>query len=109
MSDMSMTAGPGRSYRYYTGTPLFPVGFGLSYTGFKISSVALPRLLQWPTTDVNASQVLQVSVTNVGLRTGDEVVMAFLVPKKFAHPLKRKVEFFLISCTSIRRSTNRLQ
>ena len=27
--DMSMTAGPGRSYRYYTGKPLYPFGFVL--------------------------------------------------------------------------------
>ena len=34
--DMSMQAGPGRSYRFYTGKPLFPFGFGLSYTSFKL-------------------------------------------------------------------------
>ncbi len=26
--NMSMEAGPGRSYRYYTGTPLYPFGYG---------------------------------------------------------------------------------
>ena len=31
--NMSMVAGPGRSYKYFTGTPLFPFAFGLSYTG----------------------------------------------------------------------------
>ena len=30
--DMSMRRSPGRSYRFYTGTPLWPFGFSLSYT-----------------------------------------------------------------------------
>ena len=38
MSDMSMTAGPGRSYRYYTGQALWPFGYGISLTTFKISN-----------------------------------------------------------------------
>jgi len=33
---MSLTAGPGRGYRYYTGHPLFPFGHGLSYTNFSL-------------------------------------------------------------------------
>jgi beta-glucosidase len=34
---MSMTAGVGRGYRYYSGTPLFPFGHGLSYTTFHLA------------------------------------------------------------------------
>lgn len=32
MSMHSSTSNPGRTYKYYTGTPLFPFGWGLSYT-----------------------------------------------------------------------------
>ena len=34
---MDMTAPPGRSYRYYSGEPLWPFGFGLSYTTFELA------------------------------------------------------------------------
>ena len=34
ISDYSLSRPPGRSYRYYTGEPLFPFGHGLSYTSF---------------------------------------------------------------------------
>jgi hypothetical protein len=34
--NMSMVNGVGRSYKYYTGTPLFPFGFGLSFTEFDL-------------------------------------------------------------------------
>ena len=40
--DMSMQAGPGRSYRFYTGKPLYPFGFGLSYTSFELSFATAP-------------------------------------------------------------------
>lgn len=33
---MSMTTHPGRSYRYFTGVPLWPFGYGLSYTQFSL-------------------------------------------------------------------------
>ena len=41
LSDYSYTRGPGRSYRYYKGTPLFRFGHGLSYTQFGYSDLAI--------------------------------------------------------------------
>ena len=34
-TNVSMRVGPGRTYRFYSGTPVYPFGYGLSYTEFK--------------------------------------------------------------------------
>jgi len=41
--DMSMTDSPGRTYRYYTGKPLWPFGWGLSYTTFSLNWTMTPQ------------------------------------------------------------------
>lgn len=78
MSDMSMTEGVGRSYKYYKGTPLWPFGFGLSYTTFQYD-VGGPAALH---VDLGAGADLDytVTVTNTGAVAGDAVVMAYFVP-----------------------------
>lgn len=55
-------------------TPLYPFGFGLSYTDFRYSDlrVSTPRMAG------DGEQVVQVSVTNTGKREGDEVVQLYL-------------------------------
>jgi beta-glucosidase len=55
-------------------TPLYPFGYGLSYTRFEISA---PRLAQLRI-GVNGSTRVQVDVTNVGRRAGDEVVQLYV-------------------------------
>jgi beta-glucosidase len=63
----------GRTYRYFRGTPLFPFGYGLSYTTFAYSGLTLPG-------SVHAGQPLPVDVTvmNTGGRAGDEVAELYL-------------------------------
>jgi beta-glucosidase len=64
----------GRTYRFMAAEPLFPFGFGLSYTRFRYSGLKLDR------TVVPAQQALQVSVkvTNEGTRDGQETVQVYL-------------------------------
>jgi beta-glucosidase len=64
----------GRTYRYFRGAPLYPFGFGLSYTKFSYSGLTVPP------NAVPAGQpvVAEVTVTNDGMRAGDEVVQLYL-------------------------------
>jgi beta-glucosidase len=63
-----------RTYRYFTGKPLYPFGYGLSYTTFSYSD------LNVPTKAVAAGQPVgaDVTVTNTGKIAGDEVVQLYL-------------------------------
>mmetsp|Transcript_8016 Transcript_8016/g.8854 ORF Transcript_8016/g.8854 Transcript_8016/m.8854 type:complete len:761 (+) Transcript_8016:22-2304(+) len=80
--DMSMTNPPGRSYRYYTGTPLWTFGHGLSYTTFKMewhnTTTGEPHIVE---NDKAFELEYEVKVTNTGKREGDEVVQAYYYPK----------------------------
>ncbi len=64
----------GRTYRYFTGTPLYPFGYGLSYTTFSYSGLTVP------TAPVMAGSpvVVDATVTNTGKRAGDEVAQLYL-------------------------------
>lgn len=64
----------GRTYRYFTGKPLYPFGHGLSYTSFAYGKPLLS------TTTVKAGETLgvDVEVRNTGKTAGDEVVQLYL-------------------------------
>lgn len=67
-----------RGYLFDERTPLFPFGFGLSYTTFDIGA---PRL----STDrmaANGSVKVSIEVTNTGSRDGDEVVQLYISRKQ---------------------------
>jgi len=64
----------GRTYRYFTGEPLWPFGYGLSYTTFKYRNLTLPKAPIDAGAPLNAS----VKVTNTGRVAGDEVVQLYL-------------------------------
>jgi beta-glucosidase len=62
-----------RTYRYFTGTPLYPFGYGLSYTRFRYADLTVDH------PQARASDVIEatVTVTNTGQRAGDEVVQLY--------------------------------
>ena len=68
-----------RTYRYYTGKPLWGFGYGLSYTTFKYGPVQLSSASVKAGDAVTAT----VAVTNSGSVAGDEVVEAYVkTPQK---------------------------
>jgi beta-glucosidase len=63
-----------RGYLFGTTQPLYPFGFGLSYTTFDVSA---PRVLT-PAITANQSARVAVDVANTGSRAGDEVVQLYI-------------------------------
>jgi len=65
-----------QTYRYYSGEPLYPFGFGLSYTSFQYSDFNVKS-------NVNAMDSIQISahVLNTGKIAGEEVVQVYISHK----------------------------
>jgi beta-glucosidase len=63
-----------RTYRYFSGTPVYPFGHGLSYTTFAYDK---------PQTEITADGLsVKVNLTNTGNRDGDEVVQLYISSKQ---------------------------
>jgi beta-glucosidase len=67
-------------------TPLFPFGYGLSYTQFKITNLQLSAQRIQP----NGKVTVSIYVENVGRRAGDEVVQLYIrdVAASVTRPVK---------------------
>ena len=61
----------GRTYRYFTGTPLYAFGHGLSYSNFKYGRPKVKTLS-------DGSKVVMVKVKNRSRRDGDEIVQLYV-------------------------------
>lgn len=70
-SDYSMA---NRTYRYFKESPLYPFGYGLSYSDFKYRNISLSR----NTLDNNEDVVASVEITNEGELKGEEVVQLYI-------------------------------
>ena len=85
----------GRTYRYFKGEPLYPFGFGLSYTNFTYSN------LRFDSKSVKTGQPIKASVDvkNVGDRAGEEVVQLYLtdVASSAPVPIRSLIGFDRIS------------
>lgn len=66
--------GRGDDYVDLTGQPLFPFGFGLSYTSFSYSDLSISPAAIGP----NDTATVRLTVKNTGSRAGDEVVQLYV-------------------------------
>jgi beta-glucosidase len=64
----------GRTYRYFSEEPLYPFGYGLSYSSFTYSGASVTP----ESTDASSSVVARVVVTNSSSIPGDEVVQLYV-------------------------------
>lgn len=71
----------GRTYRYFRKEPLYPFGYGLSYTTFEYQSMNLKAA----TLGMNDTLSVSVTIRNSGAVAGDEVVQLYVMqPEKLA-------------------------
>lgn len=71
----------GKTYRYFSQEPLYPFGYGLSYTTFKYSNLVMPEKAE-----AGLPVKVQVTVTNSGKYDGEEVVQLYLTDEKASTP-----------------------
>jgi beta-glucosidase len=76
----------GRTYMYFKEKPLYPFGFGLSYTSFKYSNLRISALTLKTGAEIN----INIDITNSGSRAGDEVVQLYVkhIGSKAERPIK---------------------
>ncbi len=93
--DYNMSSGNGRTYRYYQGSPLYPFGYGLSYTSFAYSDIVIDRDI----ISVNDTVTVSVKVKNTGSRTGDEVVQLYVrdIESTMPMPVKQLRGFEMVN------------
>jgi len=75
-----------RTYRYFTGTPLYPFGYGLSYSDFRYSDLSVEN-------DPSGVKV-NVTLRNSSPRDGDEVVQLYLAEARSPHSAVRQLAGF---------------
>jgi beta-glucosidase len=76
----------GRTYRYFKGEPLYPFGYGLSYTDFKYSSMKISS----HKVKIGETVKVSVDVENIGRMEGEEVVQLYISQssKSFRVPIR---------------------
>ncbi len=72
----------GRTYMYFKGRPLYPFGYGLSYTSFRYARLRTSA----PSLSRTGEMTVSVNVTNTGKVAGDAV------PQLYVHHLASRVE-----------------
>lgn len=102
MTDMTLRPGktsPGRTYQWYTGTPVYEYGYGLHYTNFTVSiqnmdsSYSISDLMKGCNEkykDKCAFQEVNVDVQNSGSTTSDYVTLGFLTGSHGPAPYPKK-------------------
>lgn len=81
----------GRTYMYFKSKPLYPFGYGLSYTTFRFSSLKTST----PGIEKDGSITVSVDVTNTGNREGDAVAQLYVAyPKSKVERPREELEGF---------------
>jgi beta-glucosidase len=96
----------GRTYMYFKGQPLYPFGYGLSYTVFKYSNLRTSA----ETVGGKGQITVSVTVQNSGARAGDEVVQMYVqhVGSAVERPIKQLRGFKRITLKPGERQTVQL-
>jgi beta-glucosidase len=76
----------GRTYMYFEGNPLYPFGYGLSYTTFTLDNLKIGSADLGP----GEKTTVSVDVTNTGSRAGAEVVQLYITAP--SSPVKRPIK-----------------
>ncbi len=71
----------GKTYRFFTQEPLYPFGYGLSYTSFTYSNLTLPEKAV-----AGETVKVKVTVTNSGKVEGDEIIQLYITDEKASTP-----------------------
>jgi beta-glucosidase len=78
-----------RTYRYFTGQPLYTFGYGLSYTSFAYSRLHVPA-----TVHAGDNVTIEADLRNNGSLAGDEVAELYLTqPRGYQTPVRKLVSF----------------
>jgi len=116
LTQMGLTVPPGRTHMFYSGTPEFRFGDGLSFTKWHLEWRERPPL-RW-SFDADAELTFSVRVTNAGEVAGRQTVLVFVRPTGGAalqadRPLRQKLVAFdglpLVAPSSHGRIAFRLQ
>jgi beta-glucosidase len=75
-----------RTYKYFTGEPLYPFGYGLSFTAFGYEWASKPKATYAPDGDIRCT----VKVTNTGNVNGDAVPQVYIKYPQVGRPLPLK-------------------
>jgi beta-glucosidase len=78
----------GRTYRYFKGEPLYPFGYGLSFTRFSYGDAQVT-----PDITAGAPMKVQVEISNDGARDAEEVVQVYVSRDVAGAPIRRLVAF----------------
>ena len=76
------TGGLGRTYQFFTGTPTYPFGYGLSYTNFGYS----PAIVDKSTVTADGTVDVSFTVTNTGTVSGAAVAQLYAATPKVTPP-----------------------